>query len=194
MINRGMLCQHIRQLKGYSVKSVASDPSNTQRGQIWYNRTSKQIKFTGNVGGVFASGGNLNTARWNSRATVGTQTAGNIWWFNCLQELLCETEEYDGTSWTEVTDIFKKISNGGGGIQTALFSSGGNTSILEKTLHLIMMGLVGQTVLTFCFGTSSSMWNTNSRNTLWWNTKYREITKQIKQRNMMVHHGLMGEF
>ena len=95
-----------RTLKGYSVKSVASDPSNTQRGQIWYNRTSKQIKFIGNVGGTFASGGNLNTARWNSRATVGTQTAGVVFGGSTQTGgLMGETEEYDGTSWTEVTDM-----------------------------------------------------------------------------------------
>ena len=118
-----------RALKGYSVKSVASDPSNTQRGQIWYNRTSKQIKFTGNVGGVFASGGNLNTARWNSRATVGTQTAGVVFGGSTQTGgIMAETEEYDGTSWTEVTDMpTVTTGNGGGGIQTAAFSSGGNT-------------------------------------------------------------------
>ena len=65
-----------RQLKGYSVKTVTSNPSNDILGQIWYNSTEKKIKFTGNVGGAFASGGNLNTNRWNSKATVGTQTAG----------------------------------------------------------------------------------------------------------------------
>ncbi len=26
-----------RQLKGYSIKSVTSDPANTKFGQIWYN-------------------------------------------------------------------------------------------------------------------------------------------------------------
>ena len=53
-----------RTLKGYSVKKVASDPSNTQRGQIWYNSTTRQIKFTGNVGGTFVIISNpTNTAK-----------------------------------------------------------------------------------------------------------------------------------
>ena len=118
-----------RTLKGYSVKKVSSDPSNTQRGQIWYNSTTRQIKFTGNVGGTFASGGNLNTARWNSRATVGTQTAGIVYGgSNAPGSIIAETEEYNGTSWSEVTDMPSLItSNGGGGTQTAAFSSGGNT-------------------------------------------------------------------
>jgi len=33
-----------RQLKGYSVKSVSSDPSNVKEGQIWYNSTTRIIK------------------------------------------------------------------------------------------------------------------------------------------------------
>ena len=118
-----------RQLKGYSVKTVTSDPSNTQFGQIWYNSVAKQIKFTGNAGGVFSSGGNLNTNRWNSKATVGTQTAGLVFGgSNAPGSLIAETEEYNGTSWTEVTDMPQVMTgNGGGGIQTAAFSSGGNT-------------------------------------------------------------------
>ena len=32
-----------------------------------------------------------------------------------------ETEEYDGTSWTEVTDMFMDTGNGGGGIQRHFF-------------------------------------------------------------------------
>ena len=118
-----------RQVKGYSVKSVTSDPSNTAFGQVWYNSIAKQIKFTGNIGGAFSSGGNLNTARWNSRATVGTQTAGIVYGgSNAPGSIIAETEEYNGTSWTEVTDMPTVTSNnGGGGTQTAAFSSGGNT-------------------------------------------------------------------
>ena len=33
-----------RALKGYSVKSVTSDPANPKEGQIWYNSTAKAIK------------------------------------------------------------------------------------------------------------------------------------------------------
>ena len=33
-----------RQLKGYNVKRVDSDPANPQIGQVWYNDTANQIK------------------------------------------------------------------------------------------------------------------------------------------------------
>ncbi len=33
-----------REVKGYSVKSVSSDPANVKEGQIWYNSATKVIK------------------------------------------------------------------------------------------------------------------------------------------------------
>ena len=54
-----------RQVKGYSIKSVSSDPSNTKEGQIWYNSTDKVIKVVPTIA-TWASGGNLNTGRINA--------------------------------------------------------------------------------------------------------------------------------
>ena len=63
-------------LQGYRIKYLSSDPSNSQYGDVWYNSLSRKIKFTGDAGGAWASGGNLNNRRFNCRATVGIQTAG----------------------------------------------------------------------------------------------------------------------
>ena len=52
-----------RQLKGYNVKRVDSDPANAQVGQVWYNDTLNQIKVRTQVVAAWASGGNLGTAR-----------------------------------------------------------------------------------------------------------------------------------
>ena len=57
-----------RQLKGYSVKSVSSDPSNIKEGQIWYNSSTKAIKVVPAIT-AWASGGNLNTGRLNAGST-----------------------------------------------------------------------------------------------------------------------------
>jgi len=91
-----------RALKGYSVKSITSDPANTKEGQVWYNSSAKQIKIAPKIG-AWASGGNLNTAR-AYMAGFGTQTAavssgGNITAVSAL------SEEYNGTSWTEGNDL-----------------------------------------------------------------------------------------
>ena len=66
-----------REVKGYSVKSVSSDPSNVKEGQIWYNTASGDFKTIAKVAGAWASGGNLNTASAN-RGASGTQTAGLV--------------------------------------------------------------------------------------------------------------------
>ena len=62
-----------RALKGYNVKSIASDPANPKEGQIWYNSSAKSIKIRPLIS-AWASGGNVNTGR-RSGAGAGTQTA-----------------------------------------------------------------------------------------------------------------------
>ena len=52
------------QIFGGKVNVVASDPSNPINGQVWYNSTTKVLKFSeASVAGVWAAGGNLGTAR-----------------------------------------------------------------------------------------------------------------------------------
>ena len=64
-----------RTLKGYNIKSVTSDPSNTKEGQIWYNDTSNKIRVNTIKPAAWASGGNLGTARFSMNQGAGTQTA-----------------------------------------------------------------------------------------------------------------------
>ena len=64
-----------RQFKGYSVKSVSSDPANPQIGQVWYNDTTNKIKGRIFFPGTFGSGGNVNTAR-QTGGSAGTTPAG----------------------------------------------------------------------------------------------------------------------
>ena len=63
-----------RTLKGYNIKSVTSDPSNTKEGQIWYNDISNKIRVNTIKPAVFASGGNLNETK-QQLTGCGTQTA-----------------------------------------------------------------------------------------------------------------------
>ena len=63
-----------RALKGYSIKSVSSDPSNPNEGQIWYNNSTGGLKIRPTVV-AWASGGNMNNAD-SYGAGAGTQTAG----------------------------------------------------------------------------------------------------------------------
>ena len=64
-------------LKGQSIRKVASDPTNPQIGEIWYNTTLGVLKGRKFTAAAWASGGNLGTARF-SFAGCGTQTLGLI--------------------------------------------------------------------------------------------------------------------
>ena len=65
-----------RQVKGYSIKSVSSNPDNSNVGQVWYNSSTKAITSKLSIPAAWASGGNLNTARFAMNQGAGTQTAG----------------------------------------------------------------------------------------------------------------------
>ena len=117
-----------REVKGYSVKSVTSDPSNVKEGQIWYNSSTKAIKVAPKIA-AWSSGGNMNTGI-NYRYAGGTQTAafGAGGYNPDLSHLAVDanTEEYDGSSWTNTNDMGTARYTGGGcGTQTAALSFGG---------------------------------------------------------------------
>ena len=50
-------------IKGFKVQYLSADPSNPIVGQIWYNDTSKDLKFTEFTAAAWATGGNMGTAR-----------------------------------------------------------------------------------------------------------------------------------
>jgi hypothetical protein len=63
-----------KELFGKYVQNYASDPTSTDaEGQIWYNTTSGTFKTALGSYGVWASGGNMNTAR-QELGGAGTQT------------------------------------------------------------------------------------------------------------------------
>jgi len=122
-----------KEIRGQLIRSVSSDPANPQEGQIWYNSTSQVLKGYRNIGGAWASGGNLTTATRLSTG-FGTQSAavsaggappspsgpatGEV-----------NTFEYNGSSWTAGNDLPIGFYNAGGtGIQTAGLQAGGNES------------------------------------------------------------------
>ena len=97
-------------------------------GQLFFNSTANAFKETINdfAGATWGSGANLNTARERmGGASQGTPSAG----------LVCggpgspygQTEEYNGTAWSEQNDLNtgRYISGGGCGTQTALVYAGG---------------------------------------------------------------------
>jgi hypothetical protein len=120
-------------LYGQKVQYLASDPTDPQTGQVWYNSTSAVLKVRSlTTSGTWASGGNLNTGRSISQG-AGTQTAG----------ILCggftgapssATEQYNGTSWTAVASMnTARYDGGASGTQTATLAFGGSNPINNAT-------------------------------------------------------------
>ena len=115
-----------RTLKGYSIKSVTSDPANIKEGQIWYNDTSNQIKVAPLIS-AWASGGAVNTGR-RSGAGAGTQTAG-LAFGGYSTDLSTLSEEYNGSSWSEGNNLGTAgYAFSGTGTQTAGLCAGRFTS------------------------------------------------------------------
>jgi hypothetical protein len=97
-------------------------------GQVFYNSTSNAFKVTQQSipAGTWSSGGSLNTARVRfGGASQGTQNAGLV--FGSDSPTYGQTEEYNGTTWSEQNDLNtgRYISYGGAGTQTACVTAGG---------------------------------------------------------------------
>ena len=116
---------------GQKVQYLSSDPSNVVEGQVWYNSVGKVGKVQGFNTGAWSSGPNLNTA---TRAMFGggTQTAAiKFAGANPGTNYSSNTEEYDGSSWSEVNNsptAVDQANRGDVGLQTATFQAGGVSS------------------------------------------------------------------
>ena len=82
---------------GQKVQYLASDPSDPQTGQVWYNSTSAVLKVRGVTSvGSYTTGGNLNTAR-GRLAGAGTQTV-TVAFGGATPSVTAATEEWTGPS------------------------------------------------------------------------------------------------
>ena len=87
--------------------------------------------------GVWSAGGNLNTTRQAAgRGTTGTQTAGVASGGNSGATMYGQTEQYNGSAWSEVNDLntARKSLASCATSNTALVVAGGNTpTVLANT-------------------------------------------------------------
>ncbi len=115
-------------LSGLRIKYLSSDPANPIVGEMWYNSSEFKIKCAPLIA-AWSAGGNMNTGI-NYRYAGGTQTAafGAGGYNPSLPHLAVEanTEEYDGSSWTNTNDMgTARYSGCGCGTQTAGLATGG---------------------------------------------------------------------
>ena len=95
-----------KDIRGTHITTVTTDPPAPVNGQMWYNSTTQVMKgFTESPVGSWATGGNLNTARYVPGGG-GSQTAGIMFGGQPGSGTSADqTELYNGTSWTEVSDL-----------------------------------------------------------------------------------------
>tara|TARA_R100001509_G_scaffold120077_1_gene74363 strand:+ start:132 stop:1124 length:993 start_codon:yes stop_codon:yes gene_type:complete len=98
-------------IKGFQVQTRTEDPSPTeaQVGDFYYVSSTGQFKTISGGGasiGTWASGGNLNQARTSGRGMGGSQTASIfISGEYSAGSNSANVELYDGSSWTETTNV-----------------------------------------------------------------------------------------
>jgi len=131
-----------KEIKGTQIEVLESDPSNPVEGQVWYNSTSNVLKGQSvTTAGAWATGTSVNTARsaLGSAVQAPVSTAMIYGGNNPGGAVEGEVEQYNGSNWTEITDINTARGSGsGGGTNTAALYSGGylgppgDTGIVES--------------------------------------------------------------
>tara|TARA_A100001011_G_scaffold130436_1_gene137477 strand:- start:30 stop:1037 length:1008 start_codon:yes stop_codon:yes gene_type:complete len=129
-----------KDIHGFNIQSKSSDPTTGIAGDMYYNSTTGQFKAIKEGGapiGTWASGGTKNTIM-NDGAGAGTNTAGLAFGGAAPPGTTADTETYNGSSWTEVSNLnAARRSQSGTGTQTAaLCIAGGEapnfTAAVEK--------------------------------------------------------------
>ena len=108
-------------ISGLNIKSLSSDPSNLNEGEMWYNLTSGTLKVAPFVES-WASGGSLSNPFHGGNSSFGSTPAGvHVGGTAPPGTISGNTELYDGTAWTANPNACPvSIGYGtGGGPQTA---------------------------------------------------------------------------
>jgi len=129
-----------KNIKGFNIQYLDSDPPNPIEGQMWFNSTSQTLKGAevgGAPVGTWASGGTMNNTNNATGGDGGTSSAafaaGGVdpGYYNTTHE------QYNGTSWTPATGMNTSRAFGGaGGTTTAAFVATGRigpTSVTANT-------------------------------------------------------------
>ncbi len=119
-------------IQGYRVESLASDPGDITKviGKVWYNSSSNVWKVGVEAPGSWSAAPTLNEARSSAGYSGTSNTSAMIFGGNedYPFALPGKTEQYNGTSWTEVSDqVVARMNTGGQGTATASLCFGGSS-------------------------------------------------------------------
>ena len=96
-----------KSIHGTTIKSYTTDPDNPIDGQVWFDKTNKVLQFEiPNVtsAGAWRTGGSLNTSRTQVQGAGANQNAA-LAFGGDTPPATAVTEKYNGSSWTEVSDL-----------------------------------------------------------------------------------------
>ena len=124
-----------KNIKGFNIQYLDSDPPNPIEGQMWFNSTTQTLKGAEVGVGTWASGGTLNATRTEQLGTAGTQTSA-LTFGRSAPTPTAVTESYNGTSWTSVADFNTARGRGSGvGVSnTSALGIGGVTNPGDATV------------------------------------------------------------
>lgn len=130
-----------KQTVGTAVTNYAGDKPGAVEGELWYDSTNQHFKYqypNTTTSGSWSTGGNLNAPAGKALAAgAGTKTAGIIFGGDddSGPTIVGNTEQYNGSSWTEVADLnTARRDLAGSGLQTAALAfSGANPGSSNKT-------------------------------------------------------------
>jgi hypothetical protein len=114
-----------KDIRGTHITTVTTDPPAPVNGQMWYNSTTQVMKgLKSNPAGSWATGGTMNNSRSGSGGGLGIYTAAIVAAGGNPAETT--TEQYNGSSWTEIADVnTARKSPTGSGTTTAGLAYGG---------------------------------------------------------------------
>jgi hypothetical protein len=98
-------------IQGFTIQNLSADPSNPIEGQVWYNSTSNVWKVEeATTAGAWATGNNMNTARYFSRSR-NTNSSFSFWWlysyylYSMQQKNMME-QNLDNSKWFKYSKNF----------------------------------------------------------------------------------------
>jgi len=123
---------------GKKIQYIASDPSNLTEGDAWYNSSSNTFKARAFAAGSWSSGDTVNTGRFFlGGASYAATNAAVAYGGDTGPARVNNTEEYNGSSWSEENNLSTARSAlGSCGVQTAAlgwcgYESGGKVDSEE---------------------------------------------------------------
>jgi hypothetical protein len=127
-----------KNIKGFNIQYLDSDPPNPIEGQMWFNSTTQTLKGVEAGGapiGTWASGGDMNQARFLTAGAGSSNSAALAFGGTTpAPASVALTENYNGTAWTEVADLpAAKSYAAGAGTSTAALSIGGLSPAVPTT-------------------------------------------------------------